>query len=242
MDENAIERMIGLGEILKMRAKVHPKYEKHMFLILDDLMYDSRNMKNSSMQKILMNGRHQNITFFSTAQYLMKISKESRSQIGYVFVFKCNDSTIIDQVHDNFCPILGKQEFRDLFYQITGNYRAMVIKIDNSSDSLDPIDYIFYYHAKSPDAIPPFSLVCRDLRTLHRKYGLSEKELEHRKVREFQNKIYTGRRLSKNSYKSLNVELEGQRKGKPKYKPRQIEIRTNGRKRQKAKSVIIDLG
>lgn len=61
---------------------------QHVLIVLDDMMYDKSILKGKEMREVFMNGRHLNITFIISMQYLMDMGPDLRSNVDYVFALR----------------------------------------------------------------------------------------------------------------------------------------------------------
>ena len=118
-------------------------------LVLDDLMYDKKMIKEKSMRQIFMNGRHYNILPMVTAQYCMDIPPDIRTNIDYVIVLRDNNRANQKRLFDYFFGVFPKfADFQKVFNTITNNYGALVL--DNASKSNRIEDCVYWYKARFP--------------------------------------------------------------------------------------------
>ncbi len=117
-----------------------------ILIIMDDLAYDSKMMKDPVMKEIFFNGRHYNITLIMSFQYLMNIPPAFRSNIDYVFVGRDVTREHMDKLYKYFFGIYAKaEEFREAFKKYTEDYSYMII--DRTSRSEEIIKSVFWYRA-----------------------------------------------------------------------------------------------
>jgi hypothetical protein len=115
-------------------------------LFLDDCMYDKSIMKSNEMRQIHMNGRHLNMWFINSVQYLMDIGPELRSQIDYVFVLREPIRSNREKLHKYFFGIFDKyEEFSLVLDKTTENHECLVL--DNTQVTNNIEDTVFYYKA-----------------------------------------------------------------------------------------------
>lgn len=137
--ESVIERQRRLAK--------HGK-AKNVWIVLDDVLYDKRLMKEKCMRAIAMNGRHWGpIDLFMCAQYLMDVPPDIRTQIDYVFCLRENNLQNRKRLYDTFFGIFPSF---DMFCQVmdrcTENFECLVLDNVSRSNKID--DNIFWYKAK----------------------------------------------------------------------------------------------
>lgn len=137
--------------------KNHP--ELGVGLLLDDLGYDDKIMRQKDVRLLFMNGRHWKICFMASLQYIMGLPPELRTNIDYLFCLRETNITNQKKMYSNFFGCFDKFEhFRQVFNACTNNYECLVL--DNTSTSTNIEDCVFYYKA-----------------TMNRKFRLGSKEL-----------------------------------------------------------------
>ena len=117
-----------------------------VFAIFDDLLFDKSFSKSKQTRKLLMNGRHSNIFTIISAQYLMDIGPDLRSNIDYVFVLRDNIRSNREKVYQYFAGVFPDyQRFEDVMLACTQDNEALVL--DQSSLSYNVTDCVFFYKA-----------------------------------------------------------------------------------------------
>lgn len=125
----------------------------HLVLILDDCLCDKRIWKSGEIGELLMNGRHRNITFIFTLQYLIGINPELRTNIDFVFIYGQEANNDKKKIFDNYAGMFDNlQQFKKVFNDITEDYRCMVINRSVKTNEIEK--KIFWY--KAPLDIKPF--------------------------------------------------------------------------------------
>ncbi len=116
----------------------------HVFLLIDDLMYDKKMIRDKNMRQIFMNGRHWRILFFLSMQYCMDLPPDMRTNIDFVFLLRENIVANQMKLWKNFCGIFPTfQSFQETFTACTENYECLVL--DNTSKSNKIEDCVFWY-------------------------------------------------------------------------------------------------
>ena len=145
---NLVERQRKLVKNLASKGidpKKHP--ELGIGLILDDVAYDPKLLKNQYMKEIFFNGRHLHITTIITFQYMMSMSPEYRTNIDYFIACRENRIDNLIRLHKYFFGIFSKfDDFRKVFMECTNNYGCIVL--DNTSGSNKIEDQVFWFKAQ----------------------------------------------------------------------------------------------
>ena len=141
-DKGVIEGVIERQRRLSKHGKA-----KNVFLVLDDVLYDKRLLKEKCMRALCFNGRHWKCHLFILAQYLMDVPPDIRTQIDYVFCLRENNLQNRKRLYDTFFGVFPSF---DMFCQVmdkcTENFECLVL--DNVSRSNKIEDNIFWYKAK----------------------------------------------------------------------------------------------
>ena len=141
-DKPAIERLIE-----HQRKACKEGTAKNVFIVLDDLMYDAKFLKDKVMRSIFMNGRHWNIFLLVTAQYCGDIPPAIRSNIDYVFCLRENILQNRERLYKNFFGIFPSLDaFNQCLDATTNDYECLVL--DNTSRSNAIEDCVFWYKAR----------------------------------------------------------------------------------------------
>jgi len=179
--EDTVNTMYEMAETCKIR-----KSRERTFLIyLDDLTYDKHFMQKKVLQRVFMNGRHDNMALIICAQYVMDIPRSQREQIEFVFVFETSNIGTKNRLFNEFFAVFGKKQFT-LFERTlescTKNFECLVLdkgrnsRMRRSSQNSGSIaNSVFFY--KAPFPIPSFKLCKPHFWELSRTF---ERSLEHR--------------------------------------------------------------
>ena len=121
--------------------------DSKVFIVLDDCMYDKSVWKSEVIRKVFFNGRHFNMFFLSTCQYLMEIPPSIRANIDYTFVLREPVLSQRQKIYTYFAGIVPDfKMFCHILDNTTNNYECLVI--DNTSRSTEIADVLFWYKAK----------------------------------------------------------------------------------------------
>lgn len=123
----------------------------HYVIVLDDCVQSKSNaLSDPTMQELLMNGRHYNITCILTMQYPMGLSPVIRCNFDYIFLFREQSTINKKKLYTNYCGMFPTYEcFEHIFETITDNHTSMVIK--NCTNKGNFNDLIFWFRAHVPE-------------------------------------------------------------------------------------------
>ena len=120
---------------------------KPLLIILDDLMYDKKNILGTPLiSRIFMNGRHSNCLLLISMQYAKDIGPNLRQQVKTVFL--CHENNIQSRLksYEAFNLIFNSfAEWEAVIKQCTQNYEVMVL-LKTMSDKIS--DNVFWFKAK----------------------------------------------------------------------------------------------
>ena len=115
-------------------------------MLLDDCMYDSKFLKDTCIRQCFMNGRHYNIFFMLTMQYVMDLPPALRANVDYVFILRENIIQNREKLYKSFFGIFPSFDmFSKVMDACTENYECLVL--DNTVKSNKITDCVFWYKA-----------------------------------------------------------------------------------------------
>jgi hypothetical protein len=129
-------------------ADTNGKNDKNRsFLILDDMLADADSWKKEqTIKELFFNGRHFNIFFILTMQYVLGIPPAMRSNIDYIFIF--NEPSIKNRkkIYDDYAGMIPSfDHFCNILDSCTQDNECLVIKLSGKSNNLQ--DQVFWYKA-----------------------------------------------------------------------------------------------
>lgn len=135
----------------KMREKKREgKYiDPRGIIVMDDCLADKGSWaKDPLLYDLLFNGRHRQITYILTMQYVLGIKPELRSNFDYIFLLAEDYISVLKRIYEHYAGMFPDfNSFRQIFKQLTEDYGAMVIKKRSTSNNL--FDKVCFY--KAPD-------------------------------------------------------------------------------------------
>jgi len=147
--------------------------DPRIFLIMDDLQSKKDEwVSDPSFISIMCEGRHRAITLCLVLQYSLAIPPNIRSQFNFIMLLSEDNFSNRRKLFEHYAGIFPKYEMFDtLFNQLTDDYGTMII--DNSSNSRDLNERIFWYKAHIKD---PFPICCSRLIKFHEENYQKEDE------------------------------------------------------------------
>lgn len=136
----------------KRRIQLSGKGGKsRMFLVMDDCLAESSKWKNTdAIKELFMNGRHLDIFFMISLQYMKGIPPDLRGNLDYIFVFK---DTVIGnrkKLYETFASAIPSFElFCDILDMCTEDFKCIVFSAAGDSNKLE--DCVFWYKAEPHD-------------------------------------------------------------------------------------------
>jgi hypothetical protein len=133
---------------------IKPTIDPRTFLILDDLMYDDKWIRDKRVKECFFNGRHWNLMFMVTMQYPLGITPNLRTNIDYVFILRESNYENRQRLYKNYAGMFSSFElFCTVMDQCTENHECLVIKNNSTSNKLE--EQVFWYKAKTHE---PFQI------------------------------------------------------------------------------------
>lgn len=149
-DAEIVERMVEKAKILTEHGK-----RREILLILDDCTFRKDLFKKPVFREIFMNGRNFGLTFVISAQYIMDLHTDLRSQIDYVFTFREQIRANRKRLHEYFYGMVDDfHDFERILHTFTCDYECLVM--DNTDPTGDIENQLFFY--KAPLTTPPFTI------------------------------------------------------------------------------------
>jgi hypothetical protein len=120
------------------------------FCLLDDCLYDASWTKDTNIRSFFLNGRHKDLFFIITMQYVMGIPPLLRTNIDYVFILREPYVQNRRRIFENFAGVFPTFEiFCQVMDQCTEDYQCLVIHTNSKSNKLE--DQVFWYKAEQHD-------------------------------------------------------------------------------------------
>lgn len=149
-DISIVEKLVKLAKL----AVEHRK-PRRILLLLDDFSYRKDLLRQPVFRELFMNGRNFGITLMLSAQYIMDLSPDLRSQIDYVFTFRELIHSNKKRLHEYFYGMIDNyNDFEQILNTFTKNFECLVM--DNTEPSGEIEKQIYFYQA--PERTPPFTI------------------------------------------------------------------------------------
>lgn len=147
-----IEKMINRQKMIIKKQEKEVKHngaskiDPRAFLILDDCMYDNTWTRDKYMRFVFQNGRHVKLFAILSAQYMMNLPPDIRTNIDYTFVMRENNLANRQRLYTNFAGCIPTfQMFCSIMDECTEDYGCLVIH--NSAKSNKLHDQVYWYRA-----------------------------------------------------------------------------------------------
>jgi energy-coupling factor transporter ATP-binding protein EcfA2 len=145
-DGPALEKLVERQKLAAKKGNLGK-----VFVVLDDLAFDSSIMKKPVMRFIFMNGRHLNIFLIFSSQYVSDLGPPAiRANIDVLFV--CREAIQANRfrLYNMFFGVFESfEDFNKVLNACTENYGVLVL--DNTKLSNDPTACVFHHKAKMRD-------------------------------------------------------------------------------------------
>ena len=161
IDKQSPERLdayVKLINNLYDRATARGNTTRSTYLLCDDTAYDDKFMRCKTLSEIFLNGRNFGCTCILVLQYLMKVGPDLRGNADFVFVFWDNNKKNQEKIWEFWFNLLDKSTFKEVFARCTENYSVLVMDVRAAATSRDWHDCVFWYKARMPEEIEPFTL------------------------------------------------------------------------------------
>jgi hypothetical protein len=148
------QQLVMTKYLIDVQKKGRSNIDPWAFLILDDLMYDTSWLKNITIRKLFMNGRHLHILYMITQQYCLGLPPALRTNVDYVFILREPNISNRKRLYEQYAGIFPSFEiFCQVMDQCTENFECLVI--DNTCQSNKIEDMVFWYKAEMH---PPYKI------------------------------------------------------------------------------------
>jgi len=145
-DKDALEKLLE-----RQKKAVKKGNMSKIFIVMDDLAFDTSIMKQKVMRYIFMNGRHLNIFLIFSSQYVSDLGPPAiRSNIDILLV--CREAIQANRwrLYNMFFGCFESfEDFNKVLNACTEDYRVLVL--DNTKLSNDPQDCVFWWKATVRD-------------------------------------------------------------------------------------------
>ena len=175
--QDKLERAVSVQRELVSRGK-----KRTLLILLDDCMYQKGVLRSSAMRSIFFNGRHDHISLWVTAQYMMDVEVSLRTNIDYLFTMRENILTNRHKLHKYYFGFFKFDVFDKVMSACTQDYKALVL--DGTVPSNEATDVVHWY--KASQDIPQFTLCKPIFWKLSAKYSVSQSELRANKEKQFE--------------------------------------------------------
>jgi hypothetical protein len=123
---------------------------KPVFVLLDDLMFDkSCVLKDKTVRRIFMNGRHAKVCLMMSLQYSMDLHPSMRQQIDYIFLSREKNPHYREKLYHNYNVCFRTaSDFDRTMQACTQNFETFVLSSCSDTQSDAPEDNVFWHKSK----------------------------------------------------------------------------------------------
>lgn len=155
-DSGLLSNVIKRQTYITEKVKHDPQYkfvDPSIFIIMDDCLADKKLWVNDeNIGTIFYNGRHLQITFIITVQYLKGIPPSLRENVDYVILLREPRLNVQKKIYDEFAGMFGNFDFfRAVLDECTDNYKCLVLDIGSQSKKLEESVYWYKANVGHPD-------------------------------------------------------------------------------------------
>lgn len=136
------------------------------WIVMDDCLASKSIWANdASIKELLFNGRHYNIMYILTMQYPLGIDPNLRTNFDYIFLLAEDFNSNVKRIYDHYAGMFPTFDaFKQVFFQLTDNYGAMVIA--NRGARKNFLEKIYWYKAPDLESIN-FKIGCKQFNKFH---------------------------------------------------------------------------
>ena len=145
-----LHNVVRRQAIMKYKLDEKPgSLDPRAFLIMDDLMHDSRKwIKDTNVKMLFFNGRHWDLLFLLSMQSPLAIPPELRANIDFVFLMREPNYSNRKRLYEHYAGMFPSFEsFCSAMNSCTQDYGCLVI--DNTCRTNNIEHMCFWYKAKA---------------------------------------------------------------------------------------------
>ena len=121
------------------------------FILLDDVISDSRLKWDSNLMELFVAGRHYKLFVLITTQYAKAITPTLRGNTDYCFIMKTIQKIQREALWEDFGDFLTKDAFAQILDAYTEDNEVLVI--DTCPEhTVDPLEMLYWWKAADPGA------------------------------------------------------------------------------------------
>ena len=122
--------------------------DERAFVILDDLMFDSKTwIKDPNVKYLFFNGRHVGVFFLLSMQFPLGIPPELRTNVDFVFLLREPYMSNRKRLYEHYAGMFPSLDaFSQVMDQCTENFECLVI--DNTTRSNKIQEQVYWYKAE----------------------------------------------------------------------------------------------
>ena len=136
--------------ILNNTAKTKAEIEKEapFFVLLDDVISDSRLKYDENLMELFVAGRHYKLFVMITTQYAKGLNPTLRGNTDYIIVCKTLQGRQRESLWEDFADFTTKDGFFTMLDEYTEDNEVVVF--DTSDNTSDPMEMLRWWKAQDP--------------------------------------------------------------------------------------------
>jgi hypothetical protein len=141
----------------RQNAKAQNGEPDKIFMLIDDLAYNSQLFQTRQIKQIFMNGRHLGITCILTLQYALLLPPSARGNTDVIFASQEKSPMYRRKLYDNFSIVFQSfYEFDRVYRSCTTNFETFVMLNCSGNPSDRVTDNVFFFKSQYP--LPSFRM------------------------------------------------------------------------------------
>ena len=160
LDYGNIKKFIMRQKLMKHNLlKNYDVKNPWAMLIKDDVMKDTKVLRDTTHEEVLKNGRHWKMLYVLIMQYCLDLDPKMRTCFDGAFILHEDQKSNLKKLYDNFASTIPTFAlFCDIMKSMTKDYRALYVSND-ASISGDWRDKVFWFKAERVDK---FKMCCSE--------------------------------------------------------------------------------
>jgi hypothetical protein len=135
-NESHIQKLIQRQKSVMKKFERNEISDPRAFLILDDLNYDPRWVRDKIIRYLFMNGRHLQIHMLIALQYPLGIPPDLRTNINYALILRDRNVKNQVRIHEHYAGVVPDfRTFKLMHEDVTRDFGCLVIDNDIQSES-----------------------------------------------------------------------------------------------------------
>lgn len=167
--------------ILKEKMQ-HPDWvnkEIRAFVVMDDILGDTKWANDSNLKLMFFNGRHSKISLVMGIQEVMALKKKFRGDIDYTVITSLTTEQAKEDVYKYYWndAFGNKRDCINIINACTKGHKVLIIDQKKVATAMSAKECVFYYNVPHPAKLPKFRIGSKRIWHLHKKVYDSKWEM-----------------------------------------------------------------